>query len=149
MPADRWTDADFAAMSWHDNHVHGLRIVEGEHGAGEFVLDLDYLLEWLPDAGGCRFRIVPAELRFLGVTALRIELDYATQRAGLVPFSIHAIERRSEPRERYVAQVWQIAINWPAGRIEFEAAGFEQVATGSPVLTASQCLTAAERNRAG
>jgi hypothetical protein len=30
-----WTQEAFDSMSWHDNHVHGLRVVEGEHGAGE------------------------------------------------------------------------------------------------------------------
>ena len=25
-----WTELDFESMSWHDNHVHGLRIVEGQ-----------------------------------------------------------------------------------------------------------------------
>src|SRR5262245_20244864 len=37
-----WTDADFGDLSWHDCSVHALRIVEGPHGAGELILDLDY-----------------------------------------------------------------------------------------------------------
>ena len=84
-------------MSWHDNHVHALRIIEGKDGAGELVLDIDYILEWLPPLEGVyTFRIVPVELRFLNVMDLRIELDYAAGPAALGPFSLAGIERRFE-----------------------------------------------------
>ena len=33
-----WTDSDLDDMSWHDNAVHALRIVEGKSGIGELVL---------------------------------------------------------------------------------------------------------------
>jgi hypothetical protein len=29
MQLQVWTDADFERMSWHDNHVHAIRFVEG------------------------------------------------------------------------------------------------------------------------
>jgi hypothetical protein len=147
MSEQLWTDQQFDEMSWHDNHVHGLRIVEGAHGLGELVLDLDYIVEWICDAGGSKFRITPVTLRFLEVSNLRVSLDYETPTAALAPFSIHAIERRSEPRQRYVAQVWKIRINWPRGEIVFEAKGFEQRACGAPVLSESQCLRPEERKR--
>lgn len=145
MPEYLWTDRQYDEMSWHDCHVHALRVVEGAHGAGELVLDLDYIVEWMCDAEGCRFRIVPASLRFQEVTGLRLVLDYATPSAALGPFSIHAIERRDEPRERYVAQVWKIVLNWPEGAIDFEAKGFVQRATGEPVVSVAQCLHPDER----
>jgi hypothetical protein len=135
-----WTHHQFDEMSWHDNHVHALRIVGGAHGSGELALDLDYILEWICDADGNRFRIIPVTLTFLEVTDLRISLDYATPTAALGPFSIHAIERHEEPRDRYVAQVWKILVNWPTGEIAFEATGFVQRGTGLPVLSEAQCL---------
>jgi hypothetical protein len=146
MSPMHWTHQQFEQMSWHDNHVHALRVVEGRHGAGELLLDIDYILEWVKGEQGMRFRIVPATLRFLDVTGLRIALDYATPSAALGPFSIHAIERREEQRERHVAQVWKIVINWPAGEISFEASGYEQVARAEPVLTELQHLTPGERD---
>jgi len=145
MPEQVWTHQQFEEMSWHDNHVHGLRIVEGSHGAGELVLDLDFILEWNCGPDGCKFQIVPAALTFLEVTNLRIALDWATTTAALGPFSISGIERSSERRERYVAQIWKILINWPNGEIVFEASGFVQRATGTPVLSNGQCLSADER----
>ena len=146
MSAHAWSDQHFEEMSWHDNAVHALRIVEGVHGAGELVLDLDYILEWVKCEGGkCEFRIVPATLTFKGVTNLRISLDYATPTAALGPFSIHAIERRTERRARYEAQLWKILINWPVGEISFEALGFEQRSTGDPVHSAAMFLNPSER----
>ena len=108
-------------MSWHDNHVHAFGITQEEHGQGSLILDLDYIIEWVPHSDGCKFLILPATLCFMHVTSLRITLDYASPSTALGPFSIHAIEHRSEKRERYVAQIWTILVNWPEGEISFEA----------------------------
>lgn len=145
MTHGTWTEAHFESMSWHDNHVHALRIVEGAYGAGQLVLDVDYIVEWRCNADNGRFRIVPAELTFNEVTHLRIAIDYASQTAGLVPFSIEAIDRQFEQRERYVAQCWTIRLNWPRGEIAFEAAGFEQRALGQAVLTDAMYLQPDQR----
>jgi len=148
MPLEYWTQEQFEEMSWHDNYVHALRIVQGNHGAGELVLDLDYILEWIKSADGMRFRILPVNLRFIEVTALRLSLDYASPSAAMGPFSIHAIERRAEARERYVAQLWKILVSWPVGEITFEAGGYEQRGWGKQVLSHLQHLLPEERNSA-
>ena len=132
-------------MSWHDNCVHALRIVEGIHGSGELILDLDYILEWIEAEESFRFRILPVTLKFREVTDLRISLDYATPTIALGPFSIHAIERKIEQRERYVAQVWKLLINSPVGEITFEAQGFEQRGVGAPQISNAQWLSPEER----
>jgi hypothetical protein len=142
-----WTHRQFEEMSWHDNYVHAIRVVEGEFGSGELVLDLDYILEWLPAGEGCRFRILPVDLRFLEVTRLRIALDYATPTAGLVPFALDRIERLSEQRDRYVAQVWKLIVSWPEGEISFEANGFEQRGVAAPIESRGQYLSPKERHR--
>lgn len=145
MTEQVWTDAQFEEMSWHDNYVHGFRIVEGRYGSGELILDIDYILEWITCQEKVRFRIVPASLRFLEVTDLRLSLDYATPTAAFGPFSLHAIERTFEQRERYTAQLWELRISWPDGKITFEASGFEQRASGPVRLSDSQYLTPQER----
>ena len=91
---------------------------------------------------------MPVSLRFTEVTNLRIALDYSTPSAAPGPFSIHSIERRAEARERYVAQVWKVLVNWPVGDITFEASGYEQRSEGSAVLTSRQHLQPSERNGA-
>ena len=68
MQLQVWTDADFERMSWHDNHVHAIRFVEGQNGEGELVLDIDYILEWQKaDGAAFLFRVQPATLVFHGV----------------------------------------------------------------------------------
>jgi hypothetical protein len=142
----RWTDAEFEGMTWHDNHVHALRIVQGEHGSGQLILDIDHILEWLPSAGGgFRFRIARAELRFLEVSSLKMSVDYAAPSAAFGPFALSAIERRTETRPRYNATIWTLTLNWPVGQIAFEATGFEQHLVTEPVVTDRQWLTEGER----
>lgn len=137
-----WTDQQFDDMSWHDNHVHALRFMEGEDGSGDLILDLDHIVEWIDgENDSFCFRILPVTLAFHGVMFLRASLDYATTPAAFGPFVIREIQRRSEQRERYVAQLWKIAVNWPSGEFSFEARGFTQKGNGEPVLTDGQRLS--------
>src|SRR5205807_5681820 len=39
-----WDESHFDQMSWHDSHVHGVHIREGNHGCGDLELDIDYIL---------------------------------------------------------------------------------------------------------
>jgi hypothetical protein len=148
MTLGPWTEALFEEMSWHDNHVHALRIVEGEHGSGDLILDLDYILEWIQAPQGFQFKIVPVNLRFRGVTNLRIDLNYAEVTAAVGPFSIHRIERRKEVRDRYTAQCWEIDVNWPGGGLSFEATGYLQEAWGKVKVSERQHLMPGEREDA-
>lgn len=119
-----WTDADFERMSWHDNHVHAIRCVEGENGEGELVLDIDHILEWLKgEEGGLRFRVQPATHVFYGVMFPRIAIDYAAATAAFGPFMIDGIERRIEKREHCEAQVWRLPISCPEVRLNSKRAG--------------------------
>jgi hypothetical protein len=144
-----WTNRDFDLLGWHDVHVHALRILGGEHGAGELWLDLDYILEWIPPdtaEGSYRFRVAPALLKFHDVTSLQLSLDYATWGAAMGPFSIDGIQREPIPYpDNYVSFRWAISVNWPAGKIMFQSPGFTQVLTGPVVDTGSQDLTESER----
>jgi len=131
-----WTEEHFDNLSWHDNHCYGLRVVAGEHGTGQLILDLDHILEWRKaSAEKFQFLIAPAVLTFNGVSELKVDLDYKAASAALTPFSIHAITRTLEKRERYTAKLWCIEVNWPEGEITFEATGFEQKLKGEPILS--------------
>lgn len=144
----RWTQQDIDSLSWHDNHVHALRLTSGESGVGELELDIDYILEWLPEGGAFRYRIAPARLRFFGVTNLRIDIDWAVSSAAMGPFSINGIERRIEQRTHYEAVCWRIPVNFPPGEISFEATGFQQRLAGTELLVDHQRLTRTERGDA-
>ena len=144
-----WTEHDYATMTWHDNHIHGFRLIEGNHGSGTLIFDIDHIPEWVQtDAGKVAFRVAPASLEFHEASNLQISLDYADVTAALVPFSIDSISRNFEKRERYTATIWQIPVNWPRGNIVFEAVGFTLTLRSEPILTSQQYLTKDERNAA-
>ena len=140
-----WTTDDFEGMSWHDCHVHSLRLTEGAHGTGELELDLDFILEWRESRGGFSFVIVPAFLNFREVFGLRLRLDWATPTIAFGPFALKGIERRFEARERHTAVLWRLPANWPEGELEFEASGFTQRAWGQEVVSEHQVLKPAQR----
>ncbi|HWA12578.1 MAG TPA: hypothetical protein VHA15_05760 [Burkholderiales bacterium] len=146
-----WTTEDFESLSWHDVHVHGLRLTSfnESHGTAELVLDIDYILKWENSGNGFQFTLCPAELAFQGVFGLKLELDYATPTAGMCPFSIHAINR--EPSEFPTggkSYRWHIPINWPAGTLRFEAPGFTLTLVGEPIVHSQQSLPPEKRVRA-
>jgi hypothetical protein len=142
---DRWTTPDFDSLCWHDNHVHGLGIVQGQDGEGELVLDIDHILEWLCPVGAPgRWRVAPATLTFHKVTDVRVELDYSG--AGMMPFAIDDITR--EPivwRGEVRSYRWTLRINWPKGTITFQGPGFTQQLRLSSFLSDHQCLAVGER----
>jgi len=144
-----WTDADFDSLNWHDCHVHGIQIVEGEHGAGELWLDLDYILEWLcptEENGQVIFRIAPAMLKFRSVFDLRMRLNYKDSAAAITPFSIDGIERSPVDQPSHNSHYqWTIKVNWPTGSMTFESQGFTQQLTGPVIHTDQQCLNELDR----
>jgi hypothetical protein len=147
MSAQTWTNADFDAMSWHDVHVHGFRLVDfqPENGTADLAFDLDYIMEWIagqPDQA-FRFKVAQGSLRFHDVFGLRVTLDYKAPRAGMTPFSLDGISRRK--LDDGSGYAWELEVNWPSGKIEFEASGFTQSLVG-PVLTqGGQSLAAKDR----
>jgi hypothetical protein len=149
MITKRWTEADYDDLSWHDNHVYGLEIHEGEHGAGELVLHLDYILEWLPPVDGrFSFVVAPAILTFRDVFGLRLELDYQSVTAAMTPFSIGRIDREEVRYSTgHISYRWTVTINWPQGILTFEAPGFTQELIGNPLVTQEPCLSISQRAR--
>jgi hypothetical protein len=146
-----WTTDDFDSLSWHDVHVHGLRLASFNEslGSADLVLDIDYILKWENSGNGFQFTLCPAELTFQGVFGLKLELDYATPTAGMCPFSIHAINR--EPVQYPTGTKsyrWHIPVNWPEGSIRFEALGFTLTLVGAPIVHSQQSLPSEQRARA-
>ncbi|MBL8263251.1 MAG: hypothetical protein JNM58_12565 [Xanthomonadaceae bacterium] len=150
----RWHTADFDALSWHDVHVHGFRMVENGDGTAELQLDIDFILERIHDGnGGIRFRIAQAMLQFHEVFGLRFALDYVACSAGMSAFAIGGITRvplrevedDAGEREDTGPWRWRIDVNWPEGFLEFEATGFSQWLVGEILKLDGQSLRPADR----
>jgi hypothetical protein len=143
------TEADFDSTSWHDNHIHAFRFIEGKEGAGDLAIDLDHIVEWLKsEDGGFQFKVAPSTLTFHEVMFPRITIDFRAASAAFGPIMISGIERRTVQKPHYLATIWKIPFTFPPGEMEFEARGFTQKTVGAPVLTKSQSLSPAERGYA-
>ena len=134
-----WSTADFDSLSWHDVHVHGFTLgaYSATRGTADLSFHIDFILEWSKDDSGFSFLVAPAELVFHDVFGLQMALDYRSASAGMVPFSLDRIERSALP---HGGCAWQLVLNWPHGTVSFEASGFTQRLTGTPVRAAQQWL---------
>jgi hypothetical protein len=147
----KYTEADFDALSWHDNEIYGfeLRVGDPERDdwTSDLVLDIDYIAEWVRNGDEFQFRVAPATLVFHGVTDLRIAIDSGTENSqtALVLPSIAAIERQPIADQKVFLDRpyyrWCIRLNGiPDGEIAFGAVGFTQTLRREPVLCAEQRL---------
>jgi len=149
--SQEWSTKDFEAMSWHDVHVHGFRIVEnpGESGTAELILDIDYILEWLSGDAGFSFIVAQASLQFHEVFGLKLMLDYVQPSAGMCAFSLAGIQRELVTYPTgHTSYNWRLAVNWPTGEMTFSSPGYTQRLVGQPRTQAAQSLDPAERNAA-
>ena len=92
------------------------------------------------------FAVAQASLRFHEVSDLRFSLDYKAPIAGMCPFSLAGIERRviTYPTGAQSFE-WELDINWPTGKIEFEAPGFTQLLVGPVHTQPGQSLAPGQR----
>jgi hypothetical protein len=151
--ATRWTAADFASLSFHDDSIYGVALRQGDPDAGDWtsdlVLDLDHLVAWVREADRIRFRVAPATLAFHDVTELRVAFDWRSDGHRVVPppAAIDRVERAPAPdRDRYPDSgywAWRIVCNAPpGGEIVFQASGFTLALRRAPVLLDVQQLPA-------
>ncbi|MBI4998078.1 MAG: hypothetical protein HZC22_14530 [Rhodocyclales bacterium] len=142
---------EFNGFRWHDNAIHGVRLVESADGySGDLMLDIDFIVEWLPPLEGSnefRFHVAPADLCFQRVSKLVLALDWTSSAAIFPPITIHEVRRdpvvtpNGEPSFE-----WRIETNHPPeGFISFRSAGYVQTERKPAVTTDQQHLSQAER----
>jgi len=138
---------DFGKIQWHDNAIHGFRILEGDT-CGELVFDIDFIAEWLPPLNGkYSFKVAPSSLTFHEVSDLVISINYAEASAAVQPMTIHEIQRESITYPNgYKSFRWKVDINWlPKSFFSFCSPGFSQLQRMEPITTEAQYLSPSER----
>lgn len=156
---ERWTEADFDGLSWHDCLVWGIEFHTGDPDEDDWTSDvvfhIDYIAEWLCGVGrSTRFRVAPARLTFHGVTDLRVAIDWG--RSGFQVAStqvfIDRITRETVTEQKvfldrpYYHWVMELSA-LTKGSIEFGAVGFTQTLLAESVVSEKQHLSLRERNR--
>ncbi|MCU1455612.1 MAG: hypothetical protein JWN46_3758 [Acidimicrobiales bacterium] len=129
-----WTDGDFEKMSWHDNHVHAISLQSFDGGGRDrFLLDLDYIVEWVKPAPPDRafsFWVCPATLVFHGATHLSADFD--TGSYTLQPTLLEI--QRSTPSGRGTRR-WRL--DGHCLQYEIDAAGYVQYLRRAPIWSPS------------
>jgi hypothetical protein len=136
-----WTDADFDAMGWHDNAVHAIAVEPAPPHPGSLLLDIDYIVEWVPRPGPGGLLsswVCPATLVFHQAWDLVTEINLHGWGFQL---SIGAIER-SGPGEHGLF-AW--TIGGDLFSMSFSAVGFTQYLRRAPIYLPGQRLSVEER----
>lgn len=156
---DQWMMSGYENVSLHDCHFYGVRWEIGEAPENDWtsslICDIDYIVSWSCTADGSSvFSIVPAELIFVHVTDLRIELDWGPSGFQVVPRRavIETLSRKVVPEQRVFPS--QVYYSW---RLQFRAPGNGEItcgaldvavrATGKAAQKDRQYLTRAERTQ--
>lgn len=136
-----WTNADFDTMSWHDNAVHAVALEPAPDHPGRLLLDLDYIVEWIPPeapATTLSSWICPATLVF--DHAWDLTVDIGLHRWSLQLF-LNAI-RRSGPDER---GFFDWILDGDHFTIGLTAPGYTQYLRRAPILSLGYWLPVDER----
>jgi hypothetical protein len=94
-----WTDNDFDAMGWHDATLWAM-LADPERF--EFLVDLDYIFEWVkpaPEETYYKFWIAPVTMIF--ENAHTVKLDIESSQGTIEVADLH----RENPRPRSVPKV--------------------------------------------
>ena len=124
-----WTDADFDAMGWHDNAVHAVALEPAPSDPGRLLLDIDYIVEWVPpeaSAATLSFWICPATLVFDHAWDLTTDIDLHGWSFQLF---LNAIERSGPDEHGYFD--WTLAGDHFT--IGLNAPGFTQYLRHAPI----------------
>ena len=146
-----WTEQDFENISWHDCHIHTIRVRNSKEGYDyDLVLNIDYILEWIhPQQGSSNFVFVvaPAMLTFKNVDKLVIDVALAFKE-DLVIDRIQREEITTHSTLGLHTAQWTIHLHSLADRhnqIGFQSDGFVMALTDLPKTIDSQCLEEHER----
>ena len=131
-----WTEVDFEAMSWHDSCIHAMYF---PCDVNRFILEIDYLFSWEQNANDefYKFWISPAQLTFVSVANLKIDVDFNIA-VGLDIIDITRPSSRLSKNGK--VDMWTYIIETDKGIISLESSGFVQKIKKQPVLSNSQVI---------
>lgn len=138
-----WTDADFAAMGWHDCRIHAVSVGEYDDDTlppARLLLDLDYIVRWVSPAHRGKhftFWIAPATLVFEGAWEITGSIGPLHEILEIADIHRLAVADGAEPRWHIEGQNFDLRLR---------AAGYTQFLRLPPQHVARQSLTPAERS---
>lgn len=134
-----WTEADLPYLGWHNCVIHDFTLERTDQpSAPNFLLDLDYILQWLKpnELGYFQFWTAPTTLIFYNVQSLRIEIDPLWKPPVLLEIDEIYLKRESPKSSKEIRYQGEISLR--RGRMSFNAQGFKQIVRKPPKLSTMQ-----------
>lgn len=139
-----WDENDFEQMGWHDSKIYAIAFKDESF---EFLLDIDYILEWIhpkEDESNFKFWLAPSTLIFRNVWDLNFSLE---TNLNLEIQDIHRVNPRPPKNSKRIEESleydWTIETN--NGEITFKAVGYKQYIRSAPILLDSQKISLDQR----
>ncbi len=136
-----WTEADFDGMSWHDATVHAIAVEPAAEDPGQLLLDLDYLVAWVPPTGDRTefgFWIAPTTLVF--DQAWDLTVDVALHGMAL-DLQLDGIRRAED--QPFGRSTW--TLEGHSFTLTVTSQGFRQHPRSAPIWSTMQRLDLATR----
>lgn len=127
---------DWDSLEFHDCHVHGIR---WERSTYSFLLQLDFIIEWVETGNSYEFWLSPAELRFDYASNVNVSLPWTNDFGECQIDSFHRQQTNPSPTGVDLF-TWKLEFSSPAGSIELTSSDFRLDVLESPVLRNVQHL---------
>jgi hypothetical protein len=140
----KYTDDDFATLGFHDCYVSS---ITWDADTYSFALFIDYILKWvepLKSEVNYQFWISPAQLRFVNVDDVELDLRWNGLMMDCIIDDLQRKQSRVTPNGARQHQ-WEFLLSEPNGSISLWATNFELTILAPPTLTDQQCLTSEQR----
>ena len=131
-----WTDNDFDAMGWHDATLWAM-LADPERF--EFLVDLDYIFEWVkpaPEETYYKFWIAPVTMIF--ENAHTVKLDIESSQGTIEVADLHRENPRPTPNGKLEERTYRFECQ--EGEISLLATGFQMIVRRNPALLSAQSL---------
>jgi hypothetical protein len=136
-----WTDADFAEMGWHDATLWSMVANPDDY---EFLVDLDYIFEWVcPAAGETHYKFQVAPVTMVFENAHSIEITLESPQGTIEVADLHREHPTLTPNGELTEHGYRFECQ--EGEVKLRATGFKMFVRQRPVLLGQQSLSLAAR----
>jgi len=139
---NKWTNANFEEMSWHDNLIRGISFHNPQDMyVFDISFDLDYILEWVCNGGFYQFIVAPATLTFHTANKVRFDM-MMSYKQDLDINRVERVELTTAPERDAGYRRWRFEIYFhgQVSPFSLEATGYTQILRAAPRLQDGQVL---------
>ena len=138
-----WTDADLEILGWHDATLWSM---VADPDGFEFLLDLDYIFQWVDPAPGetyFKFWVAPVTMVFENAHDIDIDIDLQSQQGQIEISAMHREDPTLSPNGAFTQHTYRFECQ--QGEIKIRSTGFKMFVREPPTLLRVQSFSLAER----